>query len=266
MLRFYDQNKNRLVYLGEAASSEFWDEQWSTLQTTKQKIESKRNPVVTGKTKKYLPKGSRVLEGGCGQGEYLYLLEKSGFSTIGVDFAKKTVKKINALYPSLDIRFGDIRNMDFDDGFFDGYWSFGVIEHFYDGYEDILVEMCRVLRPQGYLFMIVPTMSPLRKYLSQKGKYPLWEHQCQNVEKFYQFALDANKIVTDFENGGFKLREMRPYGGLKGFKDEVTFLKPVLQPIFDSQNIFIKAIKIFLDFVLQPIAAHTTLFVFQKNE
>ena len=61
------------------------------------------------------------------------MLEKSGFSTTGVDFAEKTVK-INALYPSLDIRLVDIRNMDFDDGFFDGYWSFGVIEHFYDGY------------------------------------------------------------------------------------------------------------------------------------
>ena len=265
MLRFYDPNKNRLVYLGRAASSEFWDEQWSSLQATKQ-IEKKRNPLITGKTKKYLPIGSRVLEGGCGRGEYVYLLGKSGFSTIGIDFAKKTVKKINELYPNLDIRFGDIKNMDFDDGFFDGYWSFGVIEHFYDGYEDVVTEMCRVLKPQGFLFIIVPTMSPLRKYFSKKGKYPIWEHENHDVDKFYQFALDANKIVTDFENGGFKLREMRPYGGLKGFKDEVTFLKPVLQPIFDSQNIFIKAIKIFLDFILQPIAAHTTLFVFQKNE
>ena len=83
MLRFYDQNKNRLVYLGEAASSEFWDEQCSTLQTTKQKIESKRNPMITGKTKKYLPKGSRVLEGGCGQIDDVYLLAKSGFFCIG---------------------------------------------------------------------------------------------------------------------------------------------------------------------------------------
>ena len=156
--------------------------------------------------------------------------------------------------------------MDFDDGSFDGYWSFGVIEHFYDGYEGVVAEMCRVLRPQGFLFMIVPTMSPLRKYLSKKGKYPIWEHENQDVDKFYQYALDANKIVTDFEDAGFKLREMRPYGGLKGFKDEMTFFKPVLQPIFDNQNIFVKTIKIFLDFVLQPIAAHTTLFVFQKDE
>jgi len=265
MLRFYDRNKNRLVYIDKAASSEFWDEQWSSLHVTK-RIESTRNPIITGKTNKYLPKGSRVLEGGCGQGQYVYLLEKSGFLTIGVDFAKKTVKKINKLYPSLDIRFGDIRNMDFDNGFFDGYWSFGVIEHFYDGYDDIVIEMCRVLRPQGYLFMTVPTMSPLRKYLSQKGKYPLWDDENQDIDKFYQFALDANKIVIDFENAGFKLCEMRPYGGLKGFKDEVTFLKPLLQPIFDNQNIFVKSIKVFLDFVLQPIAAHTTLFVFQKNE
>jgi SAM-dependent methyltransferase len=187
------------------------------------------------------------------------------FQLLALILQKKTVKNINELYPSLDIRFGDIRNMDFDNGFFDGYWSFGVIEHFYDGYDDVVIEMCKVLRPQGYLFMTVPTMSPLRKYLSQKGKYPLWEDANQDVDKFYQFALDANKIVIDFENAGFKLCEMRPYGGLKGFKDEVTFLKPLLQPVFDNQNIFVKAIKIFLDFVFQPIAAHTTLFVFQKK-
>ena len=86
MLRFYDRNKNRLVYLDKAASSEFWDEQWSASHATKQ-IEKKRNPFITRTTKKYLPRGSCVLEGGCGLGEYVYLLEKSGFSTIGVDFA-----------------------------------------------------------------------------------------------------------------------------------------------------------------------------------
>ena len=76
-----------------------------------------------------------------------------------------------------------------------------------------------------------------------------------------KYALDANNIATDFEDAGFKLLEMRPYGGLKGFKDEMNVLKPVLQPIFDNQNIFVKAIKILLDFALQPFAAHTTLFV-----
>ena len=46
----------------------------------------------------------------------------------------------------------------------------------------------------------------------------------------------------------------------------MNFLKPVLQKIFDNQNIFVKAIKILLDFALQPFVAHTTLFVFQKDE
>ena len=114
--------------------------------------------------------------------------------------------------------------------------------------------------------MLVPTMSPLRKYFTKKGKYPLWEHENQDVDNFYQYALDANKISIDFEDAGFKLLEMRPYGGLKGFKDEMNFLKPVLQKIFDNKNIFVKAIKILLDFALQPFAAHTTLFVFQKDE
>ena len=53
MLRFYDRNKNRLVYLAKAASSEFWDEQWAALKVTK-KIENKSNPLITGITRKYL--------------------------------------------------------------------------------------------------------------------------------------------------------------------------------------------------------------------
>ena len=264
MRRFYDKNKNRLVYLDKVASSEFWDDQWSAGSISK-RIESTRNPIITGKTKKYLRKGSRVLEGGCGQGQYVYLLEKAGFVTTGVDYAKRTVAKINEHYPSLDIRYDDVRNMAFKDALFDGYWSFGVIEHFYDGYDAIITEMKRVLRQKGYLFMTVPTMSPLRKFLSRKGKYPLWEGNEVDVTNFYQFALDPDQIVSDFENAGFELCEMKPYGGLKGLKDEVPILKPFLQPIFDNQNILVKAFKKLLDYAFQPFAAHTTLFVFQKK-
>ena len=264
MRRFYDKSQKRLVYLGKVASSDFWDEQWS-LESLSKRIESVRNPIITAKTKKYLPKGSRLLEGGCGQGQYVYLLEKAGFPTTGVDFAKRTVEKVNEYYPSLDIRYGDVRNMAFEDGSFDGYWSFGVVEHFYEGYDAITSEMSRVLRQNGYLFMIVPTMSPLRKYLSRKGKYPSWDGGEEKVAEFYQFALDANQIVVNFEHAGFKLCEMMPYGGLKGFKDEVVILKPILQPIFDNQNVFVKVFKKVLDYAFQPFAAHTTLFVFQKK-
>ncbi|MEK9570822.1 MAG: class I SAM-dependent methyltransferase [Paracoccaceae bacterium] len=264
MRRFYDPNKNRLVYMDKAASSEFWDKQWSAGNISKL-IQGARNPIITGKTKKYLSKSSRVLEGGCGQGQYVYLLEKAGFNVIGVDYAKRTVEKINEHYPSLDIRYGDVRNLAFEDGFFDGYWSFGVIEHFYDGYDTIVSEIKRVLRPKGYLFMTVPTMSPLRKYLSRKGRYPIWEGKALNVEAFYQFALDPGQIISDFESAGFELCEMKPYGGLKGLKDEVPILKPFLQPIFDHQNVFVKVIKKLLDYLFQPFAAHTTLFVFRKR-
>ena len=51
--------------------------------------------------------------------------------TMPIDYAPKTVEFVNKKFPFLDIRLGDVTKLDFDDNFFDAYWSFGVIEHFY---------------------------------------------------------------------------------------------------------------------------------------
>lgn len=97
--------------------------------------------------RKYLPgeKGI-ILEGGCGRAQHVYCMKYNGYNAVGVDFAERTVRAVNEAVPELDVRKCDVRNLPFRDGEIAGYWSIGVIEHFWDGYNEILDEMARVIR------------------------------------------------------------------------------------------------------------------------
>jgi SAM-dependent methyltransferase len=265
MMRYFDKSNNRLVYVGKAADDAYWDQHWKleSLKSAKQ-IKVKDDKFIVGYTRKYLPAGAKILEGGCGLGWKVCALHYHGYDAYGVDFAKETVKKINLYAPELKIKVGDVRNLPFPDNFFDGYWSLGVIEHFYDGYEGIVREMFRVLAPGGYLFLAAPVMSPLRKVKVRRKKYPEYKESEEIKENFYQFVFDPKIVVNDLKNRGFELVDMKPYDGIKGLKDEVLMLKPFLQPLYDVNNPVSELVKRMLDIVLGHFANHMCLFVMRK--
>ncbi|MCG9101354.1 class I SAM-dependent methyltransferase [Laribacter hongkongensis] len=91
-------------------------------------------------TRRYLAPGSLVLEGGCGTSGKVAALESAGFRAIGIDYTKEIVARLNNACPQLDIREGDVFSIDFADGHFDGYWSFGVVEHFWGSYQSLFDE------------------------------------------------------------------------------------------------------------------------------
>jgi SAM-dependent methyltransferase len=264
---YFDKINNRLVYVGAAASDTFWDNHWKSDDASFEKrIRAGYDSFVIDNTRKYLPVGSRILEGGCGQGEKVCALHYHGYDAYGVDYAKETVKKTNQFAPELKIKVGDVRDLPFPDNFFDGYWSLGVIEHFYDGYERIVSEMFRVLKPGGYLFLTVPVISPLRKAKIRRKKYLEYKESKEIRENFYQFAFDPKIVVNDLKNRGFKLVDMKPHDGIKGLKDEVLILKPFLQYLYDKENRASNWVKRILDIVLRRFANHICLFVMRKAE
>ena len=184
-----------------------------------------------------MPPRSRILEGGCGRGQIVNVLKHQGYNPVGVDFAEKTVWKVNEAVPELDIRLGDVRNLPFEDNEFDGYISAGVIEHFWEGFDSILAEMGRVIKPGGLLFISFPYMSPIRKLKARMGFY---QHHFSNelekkLDSFYQFALDIDNVLNELKKVGFVPMQLKsyewclPHYGIKGFKDELTWFKPILQ-------------------------------------
>jgi len=227
-------------------------------------VKMDRNPFIVNTTAKYLPKRSKILEGGCGRADKVYALWIAGYDAYGVDYAKETVAKINETVPELKVTFGDIRHLDFPDCFFDGYWSIGVIEHFFDGYMSIAEEMHRVIRKKGYLFITVPTMSVLRKIKASLRLYPGYEDDNEIRKKFYQFALSKESVIENFHSIGFKCVKYSHRDGVKGLKDEIAILNPPLQWCWEAKSIFARVMKKITDITVKNFSGHMAFFVFKK--
>ena len=262
--RYYDIKEKRLVYCSRKASPNFWDEHWN-VNNIEQAIK-RRNWFIIKISNKYLDPGEKIIDGGCGLGDKVYSLHKSGFEAYGVDFAKKAVKLINRYAPELKVLQSDVRDLPFQNDSFGGYWSLGVIEHFFEGYDSITSEIARILRPGGYLFLSFPYMSPLRRLKSWLACYPnLPDSFNAGNNNFYQFALNVENTIEQVQRYGFNLVNKIGIGGVKGIKDEIPIFRPFLQQLFNSTNRSVKAIKVMLDILTSAYGGHSILLVLQYS-
>jgi len=265
-VRYYLTDYRALAYFQQAATPEFWDKHWNKVDLQTYLRRSKNDRLFIPLVKKYLPKQSVVLEGGCGRGQIVHALQYQGFKAIGVDFAFETIKRIKEAVPELDVRHGDLRALELPDASLDGYVSVGVIEHFWNGYEAILKEMYRTLKVGGFLFVSFPYLSPLRRLKVFFKMYPsAHKHDLDSqANTFYQFALSARRTQADFEALGFQMKKFLAYDGIKGFKDEVAPFKPFLQEIYDGKRA--PRLRRPLNRLFKPFASHCALLVLQKRK
>ena len=114
----------------------------------KVEYDSAQKPVTTypDELAKYLfdrydmKKGMRLLDNGCGRGDFLYAFERLGLETFGTD-VNKGCEKTQVMNLNSD-------NLPFEDGFFDVVFSKSVLEHI-ERQEHFMNEMYRVLSPRG---------------------------------------------------------------------------------------------------------------------
>jgi len=268
MNKVYLKDKKKIAYFEEKASPNFWDSHWQ-LDVAKLRehiLSSGSGGFIASQVRKYLPRKSLILEGGCGQAQLVYALHSQGYKVIGIDFAQETIDKIKQAVPELDVRNGDVRGLNIETSSLDGYISIGVIEHFWQGYEAIISEMARTIKSKGFLFLSFPYLSPLRRLKIRIGGYKssLYDQMKSKQNVFYQFLLDKNKVIKDLEKLGFILKSTTPWDGIKGVKDEVSLLKGFLQPIYDGKAH--QRIRPYLDKVFKIFAAHSVLLTLQKTQ
>lgn len=263
-MRIYIKDKHALAYFDQQATPDFWDEHWELENLRAYILSQKSDKLFIPAVHSYLPIGSTLIEGGCGRGELVHALQYQGYHAIGIDFAEKTVQNIHKAVPELDIRVGDVRKLPLENDSVDGYISVGVIEHFWEGYFPILMEINRTVKPEGFLFISFPYMSPLRKLKLWIGGYPrAFSQQLEEQQdSFYQFALNWKRVVYDLEQFGFTLKDTISYDGIKGFKDELTWFQPWLQPIYDWTTH--PRLRLSLNKLFTPFASHCMFLVMQK--
>lgn len=157
----------------------------------------------------HFPKGGKILDLGCGRGEFLELLQENGFQAFGVDLNGQMVDI--CLDKGLACQKGDIQEKlaEWEDGSLDGIFSSQVIEHLPLPYLRTLVETAhRKLSPGGRI--ILETVNPTSVFAlvqiyfldlthqkpihPQALKFLLEDAGFEEVEIKYSFPLEKERL------------------------------------------------------------------------
>lgn len=199
-----------------------WEEVWKKEKNIEELLKTVgKDPLRIKYILKYLPRG-KILEAGCGDGKYVFYLERLGYEVYGIDFVDAVIERNKRISEESGVgdpsrfKLMDVCKLDFPDNYFDGYLSMGVIEHFQDPTIP-LIEAYRVLKKGGIAFITVPNKLPpwhLTRALSVKlkrGNFP-WqkEYTKSELEKFatsvgFKCIKSFNCNVKDSFRRGFRL-------------------------------------------------------------
>ena len=151
--------------------------------------------------------GERVLDLGCGAGEFSAALLQAGARPIAVDVAGEALRRAAARVPGLDVRrWRDGEPLPLEDGSVDAVWAGEVVEHVVD-VAPWLSEVRRVLRPRGTLLLTTPHHGPLtllRLAVSPRRFAAHFEPRSDHVRFFSPRTLRA--LLDDL---GFDVERLR---------------------------------------------------------
>lgn len=186
----------------------FWTDRWAKLhiatssfsETIEQSDEFKTiaDQLLT------LAPGSRILDGGCGMGQWVMYLTQRGFQVTGVDISALTIERLRTEFAKEDWLVGDIRHLNHTDNFFDAYISWGTFEHFEGGLLSPIQEAYRVLKPGGLLFFSVPQDS-LRLIGRYFASWSLSRRSSGPHQKFYQWRLTKAELAFELGRENFDI-------------------------------------------------------------
>jgi SAM-dependent methyltransferase len=162
-----------------------------------------------------LPKGARLLDGGCGMGEWTVYLTRRGYPTTGLDVSRKTVAHLQSLFPDMEFAVGDIRATGFPDNVFDLYFSWGTFEHFEEGFGPVVREAYRVLKPGALLLTSMP-FDNLR--ISWNAIHAPYRLQPGAAERFYQWRMTRGELAHVLAKEGFAVEDVHIIGKRQGIQ------------------------------------------------
>jgi SAM-dependent methyltransferase len=111
------------------------------------------------------------------------------------------------MFPDLDVRIGDVRNLEFETGSIGCYLSVGVVEHFIDGPGLALKEARRVLHRDGIALISVPYLNPARKSHLENLR-----GGCSSENRsFHQYYFSVEEFTVCLREAGLAVINTMPY-------------------------------------------------------
>ena len=167
-----------------------------------------RESPLTELIERNLPATGRVLEAGCGLGQYVLLLRERGRAALGADWSLDALRA--GARAGAPVSVMDLRALAVATGAVAAYLSLGVVEHDPDGPDAILREAARVVPPGGRLLLSVPYWNGVRRIGA-----PYLRRQAGLTRaaggQFYQYAFTRRELGRRLAAHGFAVRAFHPY-------------------------------------------------------
>lgn len=151
-----------------------------------------------------LPKGARVLDLGCGWGKDSEFLYNYGFQVEGIDLSAKMIHRAKELFPKINFRVKDIRNLDYESNTFDGIWASASLLHIpRENILNVIRSLFRFIKKGGFIFLSV------KQGLEHQAKEEfIPDHRYGDRYKFWSF-YEPETISGYLEQTGFVIDTIR---------------------------------------------------------
>lgn len=152
----------------------------------------------------------KVLDLGCGTGDFLDKLNKRFKKSVGVDISPEMLKIAKEKYPHLikKLIISKAESIPFKDGYFDAVFIRGALHHFQNP-EKSLKEINRILKKNGQLVFLEPCsdfllMRFLRKvFFKFKPKKFLSQHRSFTIDELKKMLEKTNFKIRSWTRLGF---------------------------------------------------------------
>jgi SAM-dependent methyltransferase len=158
-----------------------------------------------------LPRGARVLDGAVGLGQLAVLMQQSGYRVFGIDYAFDAALHVRRT-TTIPVVVGDMTQMPFRDGVFDGVTTGETLEHL-DNDAGAAREIGRALREGGTCIATVPALQSL------------WTASDDYYEHRRRYSRE--QLVTMFESARLAVEKASYWGFPVILAYDTLFLLPM---------------------------------------
>lgn len=177
-----------------------------------------------------VPLNSKVIDIGCGTGNYSIALCNAGYDVTGVDVSLEMLGSAKAKNSNVNWLHGDVEHIPISSNYFDGCICTLACHHFHE-LEKAFLEVYRVLK-EGRLVILTCSHRQIRHYW-------LYRYFPDVLETITTYMPDIDILINCLCSIGFKLKSVEPYYITTTLKDNflgARFEEPEMYLDADFRN------------------------------